>query len=145
MFCDFNIAKLLGLRSRPRWGSLQRSPIPLAGREGPSPTSTKPPVKWDKGKETLSEFITIECAETSIFFCPSISFEEIHSTNGTWITCTFKSMRWAHNQHSSTKTMHQNQPPSYHNTVAPPKSKGTPNVTARFLKMLYANNIAMGM
>ena len=25
---------LLGLRPRPRWGSLQRSPVPLAGREG---------------------------------------------------------------------------------------------------------------
>ena len=38
MFCDFNIvkvAKLLGLRPRPRWGSLQRSPIPHAGKAPP--------------------------------------------------------------------------------------------------------------
>jgi len=26
---------LLGLRTRPRWGSLQRSPRPLAGFKGP--------------------------------------------------------------------------------------------------------------
>ena len=38
MFCDFNIvkvAKLLGLCPRPRWGSLQRSPIPHAGKAPP--------------------------------------------------------------------------------------------------------------
>jgi hypothetical protein len=50
----------------------------------------KPPVNWDKGKETLREFITDESAETSIFFCPSITFEEMYRTIGTWFT--FKNM-----------------------------------------------------
>jgi len=48
----------LGLRPRPRWGSLQRSPDPLAGFEGP--TSKGGEGKWEgiigegvtgKGKE----------------------------------------------------------------------------------------------
>ena len=33
---------LLGLRPRPRWGSLQRSPHPLAGREGCPPPAPSP-------------------------------------------------------------------------------------------------------
>ena len=33
----------LGLRPRPRWGSLQRSPDPLAGLEGPTS-------KWSRGE-----------------------------------------------------------------------------------------------
>ena len=33
---------------------------------------TKPPVKWDKGKETLSEFITDECA------VPKLRFSSAH-------------------------------------------------------------------
>ena len=37
------LAKLLGLRPRPQWGSLQRSPIPLAGAGGgDAPSRTHP-------------------------------------------------------------------------------------------------------
>jgi len=38
----------LGLRPRPRWGSLQRSPRPLAGFKGPTS-------KGRKGKEGVGE------------------------------------------------------------------------------------------
>ena len=123
---------------------------------------TKPPVKWDKGKETQCDFTTgwsgawswpwsgaltgcrdiifgtgknrvkpsatgtytwargIDATKLPLFsaflmcrsfnFLHPITFEEIHRTNGTWFT--FQNMWWAHNQHSSTKLIYQNQPPS---------------------------------
>jgi len=40
----------LGLRPRPRWGSLQRSPDPLAGFKGPTSKG-----KEGKGKEGTGE------------------------------------------------------------------------------------------